>query len=122
MKSDGGYTNFFFKRRTFLLVFFFSLLGFLLVLILRSKFSSVDLSINQYIALNQGTFFLPVSLGLHYTFDTLPMFVICAVLVIFLYLRKFKKYSILLAVTMLGEWIITTVVKAATHVPRPETL
>jgi membrane-associated phospholipid phosphatase len=120
MKKLSGCFDFLLKRRTLLLVLFLSLVGFLLVLTMRSKFVAIDSAINLYMASNQDTFLLPVALVLHNTFDTIAMFIITSAIVIFLYLDKLKKYSILVAAAMLGELIITTVAKAATHVPRPE--
>jgi undecaprenyl-diphosphatase len=120
MNNCGWCSEFLSRRRTLLALLFLSLIGFLLVLIFRNNFGQIDRIINLDIALNQNTFLVEVALILNNAFNTVPVLLIASAIVIFLYLDRQKKYSILLASAMLGEWLMTTIVKAATHVTRPE--
>jgi membrane-associated phospholipid phosphatase len=108
-----------FKKQIFLFTLLVTFLGFILIVVFKYKFSVVDLAINQNIDSNQVSILLQLALILHYVFDTPGMFIICLSIVLYFYFKKLKLYAFLLAAAMLGEWILTTIIKLWIHTPRP---
>jgi len=119
MTGTETHINFLISRRNLLIVLFLFFIGFLMIVFLKSSFKGFDYSVNQWVAINQNAFLTQISLIFHYMFDSLSMFVITALIAVYLFLKKLRRYAFLVAGSMIGEAILTSVLKMAIHSPRP---
>jgi undecaprenyl-diphosphatase len=107
------------NQRIALLVLSLSLICFLLIAFLRSSFSAVDSSVNSWAASIQSTSFTQIAKIIHYLFDTTALSAITLLIAVYLLYKRYRKYSLLLVGSMLGDLVIVEILKRSFHSSRP---
>jgi undecaprenyl-diphosphatase len=91
----------------------------LLIAFLRSSFSAVDSSVNSWAASIQSTSFTQIAKIIHYLFDTTALSAITLLIAVYLLYKRYRKYSLLLVGSMLGDLVIVEILKGSFHSSRP---
>ena len=107
------------RQRIILAVSALSLLCFLLTVVFRASFSTLNVDINQWAAsINSGPFTLTAKV-ISIVFDTIVMIVLSLVVAVSLFISGHKRYSFLLLGTMAGDALLVEIIKALIKSPRP---
>lgn len=107
------------NRRMILFALLSSLIAFLLIASLKSGFAALDSNINFWSASIQSAQFTQIAEIIHYSFDTISLFVISLLAAAYLFYKKQKNDAFLLVGAMLLDVVIITMVKMLIHIPRP---
>jgi len=107
------------NQRTLLFVSLLALAGFLLVALLRSSLVELDVTLNVWLASIQTGGFNIVSVAISNLFDTYIVIAISLLVATVLFIKNYKRYSVLLFCAVTGEILIVTAVKTLIASPRP---
>jgi membrane-associated phospholipid phosphatase len=106
-------------QRKVVLVSLLALACFLLVVVLRSSFASVDVGVNSWAATVQTGSFTVVAVAISDVFDINILIAASLVAATLLFYKNYRKYSVLLLGAMGGVALLVSVVKAFVYSPRP---
>jgi undecaprenyl-diphosphatase len=107
------------NRRTIIFISSLSLICFLLITFLKSSFAAVDANVNSWSASIQSASFTQIAEMINYSFDTTSLLAVSILIAAYLFYKNHKNDALLLAVAMLGNAVIVTIVKLLVHSPRP---
>jgi len=113
--ADSKFKN---QRKT-LLVSSVSLILFMMVVFFKGSFSAVDANVNSWSASIQSAPLTQVAKIISYGFDTTSLLAASVLIAAYLLYKHHKKDVLLLAVGMIGNSALITIVKLLTHSPRP---
>jgi membrane-associated phospholipid phosphatase len=106
-------------QRVILLVSLLFLIGFLLIVTLRSGFVTLDLSVNTWAAsVNKGSFTV-VAEGISVIFDATALTIISVVVAAVFFVKNHRRYGVLLLGAMGGATLLVAISKALIISPRP---
>jgi membrane-associated phospholipid phosphatase len=106
-------------QREVLLTCLLTLVGFLLVVVLRGGFVSVDAGVDSWAATIQTGSFTIVAVVISDVFDTNILLVVSLAAAALLFYKNYRKYSVLLLCAMGGDALLVSVIKAFVYSPRP---
>jgi undecaprenyl-diphosphatase len=107
------------NQRIALLVLSLSLICLLLIAFLRSNFSAVDANVSSWAVSIQSPAFTQIARVIRYGFGTTALSIITASIAVYLFYRHYRNEALLLAGTMLGEFLIVSILKRLIHSARP---
>lgn len=107
------------SQRLILLVSLLALLGFVIVLVLRSHLVEVDTFLNVWSTSIQTGNLTIVAVTISNLFDTYIVIAISLLIGTYLVVKNYKRYSILLLCAVSGEVLIVTSIKLLVASPRP---
>lgn len=107
------------NQRQLLFVCLLFLVSFLLVAQLKNSFIVIDLQANSWAASIQTDSFTTIAVVIAYIFDTTSLTIISFSLAVYLFYRKYGKYSVLLLAAMGGDALIVSIAKTVVHSARP---
>ena len=108
-----------FSQKKEALIALLFLVCFLFVAYFRSAFYSINLDVNSWTeAFNVG-FFTETAKLVSVGFDTVPLIVASLVIAFFLFILRYRRYSILLLSAMAGDALLVEFFKSLIASPRP---
>lgn len=107
------------NRHRVLFISSLSLIVFLLVVLLKSHFATVDASINSWSASIQSASFIEMAEVIHYSFAPSPSFVASLLVAVYLFYKKFKFMGLFLIGAMAANVTLVEIIKVLVHSPRP---
>jgi undecaprenyl-diphosphatase len=116
---DSSLKNLLQDQRIILFVSSFSLIGFLLLVFLKSSFTTIDINVNSWSVSIHVSLFTQVAKIIAYGFDTPVLLAISLLIGAYLFYKSYRKNSVLLMGAMAGNAVILAVVKTLVHSARP---
>jgi undecaprenyl-diphosphatase len=116
---DSNVKNTLRHKQLTLVISSLSLIGFLLIALLKKGFTTIDTSANSWSASIHTRSLTQIAEIISIGFDTVPLLAITLLIAAYLFYKNFKKNALLLVVAMIGNVAITTVVKTVVHSARP---
>jgi len=107
------------NQRTLLFVCLLFLASFLLVAQSKNSFVIIDLQANSWATSIQTGSFTTIAVVIAYLFGTTSLTIISLTLAVYLFYRKYGKYSALLLIGMGGDALIVSIAKTVVNSPRP---
>ena len=107
------------QRLTLLLVSLLFIVSFLLLALFRSSFGTVNADVNSWAASIQTDSFTVIAKGISIAFDTNALLVISLVVSTILFIKHYRRDSVLLLSAMAGDALIVAVFKTVIMSPRP---
>lgn len=107
------------NQSTALLITLVSLIGFLLLVFLRSNLAPTDSAVNTWAASIHTSSLTIISEAIATLFDTIVLLPLSLLIAAILYLRHHRKYAVLLLAAMAGITLIVNATKTLIQSPRP---
>ena len=95
------------------------LIAFMLVLLFRDRFATIDSVINLWVPSIQSNSLTYVAFAVSFVFDTYSLLVMTLAISAFLFIRSYRGESLLLLVAMGGDTVLVATFKSLVHSPRP---
>jgi undecaprenyl-diphosphatase len=95
------------------------LIAFMLVLLFRDRFATIDSGINLWVPSIQSNSLTTVALAVSFVFDTYSLLVMTLAISAFLFIKSYRRESLLLLVAMGGDAVLVDIFKSLVHSPRP---
>jgi membrane-associated phospholipid phosphatase len=107
------------NQRTILVISLLSLVSFLLIILFKDSFTTIDSGVNLWAATIHTGYLTVVAVIVAYLFDTTVLLVASLLAAVYLFYKRHWKYSVLLLSGMGGDAALVLMAKTLIHSARP---